>query len=63
MKNNNLKIDFIKVFSNVPHNLRNNIVATHNNQPYSWNAVYFEVQVETELADILLNNLRELDII
>jgi hypothetical protein len=57
------KAKFIKIFANVPENLRNDILVVVNKKPYTWNTVYLEVKNNTSLGKKLLKILEEIDIL
>lgn len=54
---------FIKVYSNLPINLRNEIILVVDNQPLTWNVAYMELKNNTTLGKIILQKLLELEII
>jgi len=54
---------FIKVYSNLPINLRNEIILVVDDQPLTWNVAYMEIKNNTTLGKIILQKLLELEII
>ncbi|MBU4223091.1 MAG: hypothetical protein KKA10_15985 [Euryarchaeota archaeon] len=54
---------FIKVYSNLPINLRNEIILVVDNQPLTWNVAYMELKNNTTLGKTILQKLLELEII
>lgn len=55
---------FIKVYSNLPINLRNEVILVLPNiGSITWNVAYLEINSETELAKIIIGKLIELKII
>lgn len=55
---------FIKVYSNLPINLRNEVILVLPDRgPITWNVAFLEVQNETELGKIIIEKLIELKII
>lgn len=55
---------FIKVYSNLPINLRNEVILVLPDKgPITWNVAFLEVQNETELGKIIIRKLIELKII
>lgn len=55
---------FIKIYSNLPINLRNEVILVlPDNGPITWNVAFLEVQNETELGKIIIKKLIELKII
>lgn len=57
------KEDFFKVYSNLPIEERNKVVAVVEEQPISWNLAYQEIKNETKLGEKILKMLKELEII
>lgn len=61
MKN---KDRFIKVYSNLPINLRSEVILVLSNiGPVTWNVAFLEINAETETGKIILDKLIELKII
>ena len=61
---NPLKTRFLKVYANLPLGLRNDIVAVFEGiGPITWNTAYIEVSNDTEIGDMILKRLEELEII
>ena len=54
---------FIKVYSNLPINLRNEIVLVLPEGPITWNVAYVEINNDTELGKRIIEKLIELKII
>jgi hypothetical protein len=50
---------FIKVYSNLPINLRNEIILVVDNQPLTWNVAYMELKNNTTLGKTILQKLLE----
>lgn len=65
MDKTNKKARFIKIYANLPINIRNDIiyVLPNENRPISWNAAFLEVENNTETGKLILENLDELNII
>ena len=57
------KSKFLKIFGNIPENLRGDIMAVIDDKPYTWNASYIEIKNDTELGKKILKALKELEII
>jgi len=51
------KAKFLKIYANIPENLRNDIIAVVNDKTYTWNAAYFEIKNNTELGKKILKEL------
>lgn len=55
---------FFKVYSNLPINLRNEVILVLSDKgPITWNVAFIEINNETELGEIILKKLIELKII
>lgn len=55
---------FLKVYSNLPLNLREEIILVLPERgPITWNVAYVEVKGETKLSEEILRKLTELKII
>lgn len=54
---------FIKVYSNIPINLRREIILVIDDNPVSWNAAYVEIKNRTKLGERILKKLIELEFI
>ena len=54
---------FMKVYSNLPINLRKETVVVIDREPISWNVAHNEISNDTELGKKILEKLIELDII
>ncbi len=58
------KNKFLKVYSNLPINLRNEVILVLSDKgPITWNVAFLEINNETELGEIILKELIELKII
>lgn len=63
-KYSQLKERFLKIYSNLPINLRDEIIYVIKRKgPITWNVAYLEAQGDTDLAKTLLYNLEELGVI
>ncbi len=54
---------FLKVYSNLPINLRNEVILVLPEGPITWNVAFLEISSETELGGTILKKLIELKII
>lgn len=54
---------FLKVYANLPLNLREEVVLVIDEKPISWNVAYLEVAGETKLGEEILEKLEALKII
>jgi len=57
------KARFLKVYSNLPMNLRNDIVLVFEEQPITWNVAYIEIDNEAKLGEQIFDKLVNLKII
>ena len=54
---------FIRIFSNVPENLREDMLVVIDKKPYSWNTAYLEIEKNTPLSKKILKTLEEMEIL
>ncbi len=55
---------FKKIFANLPEKIRNeDIILVINKKPYTWNAVFLEINNSTSLGIRMLKKLKELGIL
>jgi len=54
---------FIRVYANIPNNLRLDIIVVVDKQPYTWETAYFEIKENTQLGKNILKTLIEIGII
>jgi hypothetical protein len=57
------KIKFIKIYSNLPAKIREDIIVVVDGKPYTWDVSYFEINNNTSLGAKILKKLKELEII
>ena len=57
------KLRFLKVYTNLPLNLREEAVLVIEDKPISWNVAYLEVINNTKLGQIILEKLDALKVI
>jgi len=48
---------FLKIYANVPDNLREDIIVLIDEKTYTWNTAYFEIKNDTELSRKILKEL------
>jgi len=58
-----IKEEFLQAYADVPEDLRSEIVVVIDEKSYTWNTAYFEVKKGGELADKILNTLKNMGII
>ena len=54
---------FYKVYSNLPLNLRDEVIIVVDSEPISWKVAKLEIDHETKLGDEILKKLETLSII
>ena len=54
---------FLKIYSQLPEALIDQIVVFVDGKPYSWKAIYFEVKNNTIISKKILNTLSDMNII
>jgi len=57
------KAKFLKVFSNLPLGLREDVIAVIKGKPVTWNALFVEIDQDTRNGKEILNKLKEMEII
>ena len=57
------KENFIKIYSNLPLNLRREIILVIDEKPITWNVAYLEIRNDTGLGKKILKKLEDLKII
>ena len=59
-----VKTRFKKAFANLPEKVRKeDIILVMNKKPYTWNAVFFELENNPELGKKMLKKMEEIEII
>lgn len=58
-----LRIQFLKTFANLPMGVRKEIILVFNKEPVTWSVVYLEVNQRTKMGDEMLQRLKELKFI
>ena len=53
------KAKFLKIFQNIPENIRKDINTVIDEKPYSWNVAYIEIRNNTELGKKILKTLKD----
>ena len=51
---------FMKIYANIPENLRADILVVIEKKPYTWNSAYFEIKNNTELGKKILKALESI---
>lgn len=55
--------EFLKAFSSVPEQLRNQIIIVIEGQPYTWESAFIAVKTNSETSDKILTRLKKLEFI
>lgn len=58
-----LREEFLRIYADIPLNLRKEIILVLDKEPITWNVAYIEVSNNTEKSRKILKMLRELKII
>lgn len=58
-----LRERFLKVYSNVPLKLRDDIILVFESKPITWDVAYIEVKANTDSGQKILEELERLDLI
>ena len=58
-----LREKFLKIYADLPLNLRKEIILVLDNEPLTWNVVYVEVVNNTSQSKKILIKLKELKIL
>jgi len=58
-----LRENFLKVYANLPLNVRDEIILVFEGKPLTWNVAYLEVKANTDNGTKILKELKELKLI
>ncbi|MBI5073276.1 hypothetical protein HZA99_05660 [Candidatus Woesearchaeota archaeon] len=58
-----LKARFLKLFANVPLQLRQEIIAVVDDEPLSWSVASLEIKKDTKKALIIIEHLKKIGLI
>ena len=58
-----LREKFLRIYADIPLNLRKEIILVLEDAPISWNVVFVEVSNRTNKSELILKKLNELKII
>jgi len=56
-KNTDKRSEFLKIYPNVPEDLREDILVVIDGKSYTWNTAYLEIKDNTELGKKILKAL------
>ncbi len=54
---------FLKIYSQLPESLIDQIIVVVDKKPYSWKAIYFEIRNNTSVSEKILNTLNSMKLI
>lgn len=54
---------FIKIYSNLPEDVRKEIIVVVNEKPYTWNSAFLEIERDTQLGKNILKKLEDMELI
>ncbi len=54
---------FLRMFANIPEQLREDIIVVIDKKPYTWNTAYLEVREKTPTGKKVLKTLEEMEIV
>lgn len=54
---------FMKIYSNLPMNIRGEIILVINDEPITWNVAYREISGKTKIGEEILKKLEGLKIV
>lgn len=54
---------FLKVYANIPDNLRSDILIVIEKKSYTWNTAYIEIKNDSELGKKILKALEDIKIL
>lgn len=58
-----LREKFLRIYADIPLNLRKEIILVLENEPISWNVAFVEISNKTVKSETILKKLNELKII
>ena len=62
-KGEDKRAKFLKIYANVPENLRRDIIVVINDKTYSWDSAYFEIKNNTTLGRKILKELEVMKVL
>lgn len=54
---------FLKIYANIPENLRGDILIVVEKKTYTWNTAYIEINNNSELGKKILKRLESMEIL
>lgn len=57
------KTQFLKIYANLPHATREEIIAAVKAEPFTWNSAKLEIEQETPLGKEIIETLTKLKIL
>lgn len=62
-KKEDKRAKFLRVYANIPENIRSDIIVVIDKRPYTWNTAFIEIKDNTQLGKKILKILEKLEII
>ena len=59
----NSEAKFLKVFADIPEDLRNDIICVVDEKTYTWNTAYLQIKDYTPLGNKILKALENIELI
>lgn len=59
----NLRENFLKIYANIPLNLRDEIILVFEGKPLTWNVAYLEIKANSDISNNILEELKDLNLI
>ncbi|MBS3074446.1 hypothetical protein J4447_03250 [Candidatus Pacearchaeota archaeon] len=54
---------FLKVYANLPEDIRKDILVMVDNKPYTWNSTFIEIKENTALGEKILKTLESMGLL
>ena len=54
---------YLRIYANLPLNIREEVIYVADDKPISWNVAYLEIKNETKLGREIVKKLEDLEII
>lgn len=59
----NKRAKFLRIYADIPDDLRNDIICVVDNKPYTWNTAYLEIKNDSSLGEKILKVLGDTGIL
>ena len=57
------KSQFLRIYAQLPENVRKEIIAVVDDRPYTWDSAYIEINDDTELGQKILKKMKETELL